>query len=96
MNELTGAVIGAAIEVHRVLGAGFLESVYEEALAIELELRGIRFSRQKVVAVAYKGRKIGEGIAVAIKVTTFFNGPNDHVPVINPGAFCPGAFCLLL
>ena len=61
MNELTGAVIGAAIEVHRVLGAGFLESVYEEALAMELELRGISFSRQKVVAVTYKGRRIGEG-----------------------------------
>ena len=61
MNELTGAVIGAAIEVHRVLGAGFLESVYEEALAMELELRGIGFSRQKVVAVTYKGRRIGEG-----------------------------------
>lgn len=61
INELTGAVIGAAIEVHRVLGAGFLESVYEEALAMELKLRGIHFSRQKVVAVTYKGRKIGEG-----------------------------------
>jgi len=36
-NELTGEVIGAAIEVHRLLGAGFLEAVYEEALAIELE-----------------------------------------------------------
>jgi hypothetical protein len=42
---------------------------------------------------SYQG---GFSIAVAIKVTTFFNGPNDHVPVINPGAFCPGAFCLLL
>jgi GxxExxY protein len=61
MNQLTGAVIGAAIEVHRVLGPGFLELVYEEALVAELELRGICFSRQKVVAVNYKGRKVGEG-----------------------------------
>jgi len=61
MNQLTGAVIGAAIEVHRVLGPGFLELVYEEALAAELELRGICFSRQKVLAVNYKGRKVGEG-----------------------------------
>lgn len=61
MSELTGLVIGAAIEVHRVLGSGFLESVYEEALAAELELRGIRFNRQKVVAVNYKGRRVGEG-----------------------------------
>jgi GxxExxY protein len=41
MRELTGLVIGAAIEVHRVLRTGFLESVYEEALAAELELRGV-------------------------------------------------------
>jgi GxxExxY protein len=61
MNQLTGAVIGAAIEVHRVLGAGFLELVYEEALAAELELRGICFSRQKVVAVNYSKRQTAQG-----------------------------------
>lgn len=61
MSELTGLVIGAAIEVHRVLGPGFLESVYEEALAAELELRGVPCIRQKAVAVTYKGRRVGEG-----------------------------------
>ncbi len=61
MNQLTGAVIGAAIEVHRVLGAGFLESVYEEALCVELQLRGVPFRRQPVVAVNYKGQLVGEG-----------------------------------
>ena len=60
-SELTGVVIGAAIEVHRVLGPGFLESVYEEALCVELQLRGIPFKRQPVVAVNYKGRLVGEG-----------------------------------
>lgn len=45
LNELTGKVIGAAIEVHRILGPGFLESVYEEALTVEFGLRRIRFSR---------------------------------------------------
>ena len=55
------AVIGAAIEVHRVLGAGFLESVYQEALDVELQLRKIPFVSQKIVAVKYKGSKVGEG-----------------------------------
>jgi GxxExxY protein len=61
MNQLTGAVIGAAIEVHRVLGPGFLESVYQEALCVELRLRGISFRPQPVVAVNYKGQLVGEG-----------------------------------
>jgi GxxExxY protein len=54
-------VIGAAIEVHRKLGPGYQESVYEEALCIELSLRGIPFSRQHEVSVAYKGRQVGAG-----------------------------------
>ncbi len=54
-------VIGAAIEVHRHLGPGYLESVYEEALAVELDLRRIPFDRQKSFAVDYKGRAISEG-----------------------------------
>ncbi len=53
-------VIGAAIEVHRVLGAGFLESVYEQALAIELAERGISFERQWAVGLKYKGQIVGE------------------------------------
>lgn len=60
LDELARAVIGAAIEVHRTLGPGFLESVYEEALAVELDLRGIEFRRQVPVAVNYKGRAVGE------------------------------------
>jgi GxxExxY protein len=61
LDETTGAVISAALEVHRVLGPGFLESVYEEAMAIEFELRGIPFERQKPISVPYKGSLIGEG-----------------------------------
>lgn len=60
-DAVTSAVIGAALEVHRILGPGFLESVYEEALAIELELRGIPFDRQRIISVSYKGQPIGEG-----------------------------------
>jgi GxxExxY protein len=55
-NELSNVIIGAAIEVHRVLGGpGLLEDVYEEALCHELELRGLAVQRQVGVAIEYKG-----------------------------------------
>jgi GxxExxY protein len=54
-DQLTEKIIGAAIEVHRILGPGLLESIYEEALCYELELRGMRVERQKEVDVMYKG-----------------------------------------
>ena len=62
-DELARKVIGAAIEVHRHLGPGYLEGVYEEGLAIECGLRGIQYERQKTVAVDYKGCDIGQGRA---------------------------------
>lgn len=58
-SDLTGAVIGAAIEVHNTLGPGFLESVYEAALARELELREIPFVRQVQVPIHYKKTVVG-------------------------------------
>ncbi len=58
MDELTEKVIGAAIEVHRHLGQGLLESIYEGALCIEFGLRGIPFQRQVEVDVLYKGHVI--------------------------------------
>jgi GxxExxY protein len=61
VNRLSHDVIGAALEVHRVLGPGFLESVYEEALCAELELRRIPFVRQAPLPIWYKGRVVGEG-----------------------------------
>jgi len=54
-GTLTEKTIGAAMEVHSVLGAGFLESVYEEALAIEFNIRKIPFERQKNFKISYKG-----------------------------------------
>jgi len=54
-EELTHQILGAAIEVHKSLGPGLLESAYEECLCRELHLRDIRFERQVVVPVAYKG-----------------------------------------
>ncbi len=57
-DELTEQIIGAAIEVHRILGPGLLESIYEEALCYELSLKGIPFERQKEVDVVYKDKVI--------------------------------------
>ncbi len=53
-------IIAAAIAVHRELGPGFLESAYEAALAVELELTGVRYERQKTLPLFYRGRGIGE------------------------------------
>ena len=84
-------VIGAAIEVHKHLGPGFLESVYEEALAMELSLRGISFVRQPRVEVCYKGRivgigrpdfVVGGGLVVEIKALTAL-GPVHQAQVIS-------------
>ena len=57
-DPLTEAIIGAAIEVHRILGPGLLESIYEEALCHELSLRGIPVEQQVSIDVIYKGKVI--------------------------------------
>lgn len=54
------AIIGAAIEVHKVLGCGFLEPVYQEALEIELSMRKIPFIAQKQLTIDYKGQKLNK------------------------------------
>ena len=58
VNNLTGEVIGAAIEVHKHLGPGLLESAYEECLCHELSLRKIAYERQKQLPIAYKEAKL--------------------------------------
>ena len=58
-EDLTGAIIGAAIAVHKELGPGFVESVYENALAIELRDRSLPFQRQVAVPVLYRAVEIG-------------------------------------
>ncbi len=62
-SDLTYKVIGAAMEVHKNLGAGFLESVYEEALAYEFELQNILYERQKNITVYYKNKKVKQFIS---------------------------------
>ena len=59
-SDLSGRVIEAAITVHSSLGPGFLESVYERALAVELEALGIGFERQKVIHVRHRDVPVGE------------------------------------
>jgi GxxExxY protein len=67
-TEVTEAIIGAAIEVHRQLGPGLLESVYEAALAYELAERGLAVERQKPVPIAYKGLRFDEGFRIDLLV----------------------------
>ena len=59
-REITDVIIAAAIAVHRELGPGFLESIYEQALAVEFALRGIAFVRQKPIPLFYRDHQIGE------------------------------------
>ncbi|MGC2322238.1 MAG: GxxExxY protein [Terriglobales bacterium] len=60
LNQITKLIIGCAIEVHRQLGPGLLEGIYERALAIELDRAGLKFNRQVAVPVVYKGQRIAE------------------------------------
>lgn len=61
INDLSSAIIGAAIQVHRALGPGLLESAYEQCLAHELSLRNLSFERQKGIPVHYKGTRLDCG-----------------------------------
>jgi len=61
LDQLARAIIDAALEVHRHLGPGYLESIYEEALAVELALRDLPFVRQIPIPVQYKGQPVGQG-----------------------------------
>jgi GxxExxY protein len=67
-NEISEKIIGAAIEVHRILGPGLLESVYEDALCHELHLRDTKFVRQKNVPIPYKDVKLGSDLRLDLLV----------------------------
>ena len=69
VNEITQTVIGAAIEVHRVLGPGLLESAYEECLCRELVLRNVPYERQRQLPVDYKGTKVDCGYRLDLLVS---------------------------
>jgi GxxExxY protein len=67
-KQLTHEIIGSAIEVHKVLGPGLLDSAYEICLAQELALRGIKFEKQKPLPVVYKETKLEEGYRLDLLV----------------------------
>jgi GxxExxY protein len=68
INEITHSVIGAAIEVHRALGAGLLESAYQRCLARELDYRGISFELERPLPLEYRGLRLDAGYRVDLLV----------------------------
>lgn len=68
VNEVTEVIIGSAIEVHKALGPGLLESTYEECLCEELRLRQIPFERQRPLPVTYKARQLDCGYRLDVVV----------------------------
>lgn len=83
-RELAYAVVGAAMEVHRELGPGFLESIYQGAMETELALRRIPFQAQKSTAVEYKGVHVGTHIldlVVDEKIIVELKAATDLTPV---------------
>jgi GxxExxY protein len=68
LNQLSSKIIGAAIEVHKTLGPGLLESAYEECLCHELSIQGLLFEKQKPLSVDYKGKRLDCGYRMDIVV----------------------------
>ena len=86
LNKLSQKIIGCAIEVHRRLGPGLLESIYEKALCIGLEEKGLKFEQQKIIPLNYKGRLIGEfrvDIVVENKVVVELKSVERHDPIFD-------------
>jgi|694.fasta_scaffold21251_3 GxxExxY protein len=71
LNKLSGIVVDAAMEVHREMGPGLFEKIYEEALERELKFRGLTVERQLAVYVTYKGEPINDE---AYRIDLFVNG----------------------
>jgi GxxExxY protein len=59
INELTHRIIGCSMRVHNILGNGFLEVIYQKALAIEMEIEGLKFEREKDMPILYRNKLIG-------------------------------------
>ena len=87
-NEISEKVIGAAIEVHRILGPGLLESVYEDALCHELYLRQVRFVRQQGVPISYKDINVSTDLRLDLlvedKVIVDLKAKEELSPIDKP------------
>jgi len=83
-NALSHEVIGAAIAVHRELGAGLLESIYEEALVLELQERGHAVARQAEVKLSYKGRRLQNVLRLDLLVSELIIVEVESVERILP------------
>ena len=84
-NEIAKIIVDAAVEAHRELGGpGLLEDVYEEALAEELRLRGLKVERQLAVPIAYKGRVLARPLRLDVKVEGLVLVDNKAVTEWNP------------
>lgn len=89
LEALVSRIIGAAIAVHRSLGPGYLEAVYEEALAVELERQGVGFRRQVLFQVRYCERVVGEGrldLIVEDRVVVELKAVENMVPLFQAQA----------
>jgi GxxExxY protein len=60
LNKITQKIIGLAIEVHTKLGPGFIEKIYQEALAFEFDKNGLRYEKEKIITIEYKEKVLGE------------------------------------
>ena len=68
INELSSNIIGAAIEVHKILGPGLLESAYEECICHAFNIRGLQYERQKLLPIIYKGKNMDCGYRLGVIV----------------------------
>jgi GxxExxY protein len=84
INQITHKIIGCAIEVHKILGPGLLESAYEECLIFELQNSGLRVESQKAAPIIYKEKKLDYGYRIDILVENLVLIELKSVDAINP------------
>ena len=100
VDRFVAELLAAAVEVHRVLGPGFLESVYERALCVELGLRNLPFRRQVPIAVDYKSHRVGEScldLMVADRIVVELKAVEALAPIhwVQVRAYLEATGCLV-